>query len=109
MNKYILLLIVLLIILISTGYAFADTDEVQCNDNWATLIKLLCWVEEIHEQNNEIIDKLDWNNCAMKYKMTKGYYGATGVLNEYGNGMIHTKVQNANNYEELVELCGEMP
>lgn len=50
----------------------------------------------IIDQNESIIEKLDWNNCILKHKDSHGYSPP-----EQGWVSI--------NYDDLVKLCGEMP
>ena len=102
-----IVLLMLIIVLAGTGVSIAivygHTGE--CNPDmqiWEKHFQLLCWVVEIHEQNELIIDKLDWNNCAISHKDTHGY--------TYKHGSFMSPIDdNANNYEQLIYLCGEMP
>lgn len=60
----------------------------------------LC-IEQIIQQNARIEKKIDWGNCASAHIETKSYW--------YENGWGKPKDLNANYYEELVKICGEMP
>ncbi len=60
----------------------------------------LC-LEQIIQQNARIEKKLDWNNCANAHRESHYYW--------YENGWGKPVDNNANTYEELVRICGEMP
>jgi len=89
----IVLLLVTFIIAFSTAPIYADGD---CHDN-TVHITLLCYIIMIHEQNQQIIEKLDWNNCVLLAKETQGYNApfVTGWSEQLPS--------------DLMDECGDMP
>ena len=109
MSKMRITYLIVFTILISLAL-FVASDRVNA-EGWVALhdcsgsndgiIILICYATQIHDQNKEIIEKLDWNNCAISYKTARNYayeYGSFGMASE-----------RAHNYKELVEYCGELP
>lgn len=100
MNKKYLLFSLAILPLIGLGYA----EEGKCEYNvWNVNQFTKCYLPLIYDQNEQIIEKLDWNNCAISYKDTWQY--------EYyrsGPSIWDTEI-TATNFKELVEFCGEMP
>ena len=77
-----------------------EIDRSLC-DGHALYWKIDCFLIII-QQNDQIIEKLNWNNCAMQYKNTYGY-------NDPDNISVWSDKAIADNYKELVKFCGEMP
>ena len=58
--------------LFSIGTVFADNTE-ECDEiNWIPT-STLCYAKKIYYQNEQIIEKLDWNNCVILNKATGSY------------------------------------
>ncbi len=73
------------------GWALGDEQRISCGF-WDTLDWCL---DNIMEQNESIIEKLDWQNCVLLANQSYGYQHNT-------SGLTIT-VTDINN------LCGEMP
>lgn len=56
-------------------------------------------INVVIEQNNIIIQKIDWSNCVLKHK--KSFY--------YEPPNSDIQFMKSQNYDDLVEHCGEMP
>lgn len=84
--------------LIGVSTAFAANLLEECDGNWIPQITL-CYVVKIYHQNEQIIEKLDWNNCAIQNKSSF----------EYSFSKEFLKFDRANSHEDLIERCGELP
>jgi len=89
-------IIALVSLLVMTAYG--EDEKCEVNDR---NIDILCYVINIYEQNNTIIEKLDWNNCALSHKKAFGY--------SFEEKWITSSSDRSHNYKQLVEDCGEIP
>lgn len=105
MNKVIPLLILIFGVgIVGTNEAVASYD---CDGYDMSLgTTLLCFVQEIHrqnyeikQQNEEILEKLDWTNCAILNKRTTAYCGGSVINNEVIIGDSKCKL-----YEKIYKL-----
>ena len=82
----ILVILITYLIAFSTAPAYASDNKCEVDyAMWYKHSQILCWVISIHEQNEQIIEKLDWNNCVMIWK------------------------EDLQTYDNLVNACGEIP
>ena len=72
--------------------AYAMTDD----SLFDFLLKIYSITIQNNAQNEQIIEKLDWNNCAISHKSSFDY----GYENTW---------KRANSYSDLVEKCGVQP
>jgi len=66
MNDYLLIFFGIFFVLMLSNVAYGyngDCDEY--DSGWSPHYKILCYVSDILENQENIIEKLDWNNCAM--------------------------------------------
>ena len=84
---------------ISVAFSHTPDDNVCLEDRFWEHQQTHC-LYAIYEQNNQIIEKIDWQNCVHKYKQTHGYSGVTDDI---------WKKEYAYNWETLVMYCGDMP
>lgn len=90
-----------LLLALLSGVVFADSD-CEITFGWGMHDTILCGVvsllenqQVIIENQEQIIDKIDWNNCAISYKETRSYQ--------------YKDWSHVNRYSEIVEKCGERP
>ncbi len=53
-----------------------------------------------------LMDKIDWNNCAIAHKATRSYVYMNNPDDEWFQPY---QLQTAYTYNDLVEYCGEIP
>lgn len=92
----ILTFVMILIFISFMSNAFGDDHEFWC---WDSVSMNGECHNEILKNQRLIIEKLDWNNCAISHKDARGF----GHIN------VWTNEDTARNYEDLVKLCGERP
>jgi len=105
MNKKIILFSLLAGTSLFFGVDIVFADKIdKCNEMdgyWSPHWTIICYVQEIRDQNKLIIEKLDWNNCVISHKSTWGYMFETSWVKTSSSGIT--------SYEKLTTVCGEMP
>ena len=94
------IVIFVLTVLFTPFFVPVDAYENGCND--FSHSGLYCHLKSIFNQNQQIIEKLDWNNCAISFKSSSHFYGDKNVD-------IIGWEEVAHNNQELEEFCGERP
>lgn len=66
MNR-LLFIPLMIVILFAVGVNMVEAYTGECGTGiWHRHLNIICILVSIHEQNESIIEKLDWNNCAIE-------------------------------------------